>query len=330
MRRTFLKAIPAALCASIAGPALLSSRTALANEVSNWPNKPIRFFVPAVAGAGPDIIARMFAQFVSERLGQPIIVENKPGGSGTVAASLGLQAPADGYTFIWCIPSTQIIPPKTIRYDPLKDLVPVTVAVSASFILVTNPKQPFQNVQDLINAARAKPDSITFASSGVGTFGHMLGASFALSSDTKLTHIPYTSEPPIANAILGGEIDMAFISTSVSLPLIQAGKLRALGVSSARRMAGVPENIPLVAETVPGYDMSTFNYISAKAGTPQPIIDKMSEAITSALKDPANRERFLARGLAPGGGTPQELQKLIDRERTKLTELIRKANIQLS
>ncbi|MGB3069725.1 MAG: tripartite tricarboxylate transporter substrate binding protein [Ottowia sp.] len=329
MRRTILKAIPAALYASVAAPGLLASRAASATEAA-WPAKPIRLMVPAVPGAGSDSTARIIAQTVSERLGQPIIVENKPGGSGTVAASVGLLAPADGYTFIYCIPSTQIIPPKSVRYDPLKDLIPVSLAVSASFILVVNPSLPYRSLEDLVNAAKVSPGSINYGSSGTGTFGHLLGASFGLATRTDLTHIPFTSEPPVTTAIIGGELQMAFISSSVSLPLIQGGKLRALGVSSAKRMAGIPNNIPLVSETVPGYDMATFNYISARAGTPRPIVEKMSKAITETMADPAVRERFYARGLNPGGGSPEDLGKLIGAERLKLTDLIQKANIVLA
>ena len=328
MRRTFLKTIPAALCATVAGPGLLSSRFAHANEAANnWPSRPIRIIVPAAPGAGPDTTSRIIAQAVSERIGQPIIIENKPGGSGTVAASLALQAPGDGYTFIYCIPSTQMIPPPSIRYDPEKDIVPVSLAVAASFILVVDPKLPYNTVQELIDAAKAKPESINFGSSGVGTFGHMLAAQFELASNAKLMHIPFTSEPPVTNAIIGGELQMAFISTGVSLPLIKSGKLRPLAVSSEKRMNGVPENIPPLAETLPGYNMVTYNYFAAKAGTPQSIVDRMSEAITATLNDPPVRERFYARGMAPLGGTPQELQKVIDSERVKLTTLIKQANI---
>lgn len=327
MRRTILKSIPAALCAAVAGPSLLVSRSAFANNDAEWPNRPIRLLVPAAPGAGPDTTSRIIAQAASERLGQPIIVENKPGGSGTVAASLGLQAAADGYTFIYCIPSTQMIPPKTVRYDPLKDLVPVSTAVAASFVLVVDPKLPYKNVQDLIDAARAKPESINFGSSGVGTFGHMLAAQFELASKTKLMHIPFTSEPPITNAIIGGELQMAFISTGVSLPLIASGKLRGLAVSSEKRMNGVPENIPPLAETLPGYNLVTYNYFSAKAGTPRPIVEKMSHAIAATLADPKVREIFYKRGMAPLGSTPEELQKVIDTERVKLNRLIKEANI---
>ncbi|WP_028605709.1 Bug family tripartite tricarboxylate transporter substrate binding protein [Ottowia thiooxydans] len=329
MRRTFLKAIPAAMCASIVAPSLLTSRMANANEAA-WPTKPIRLMVPAAPGAGPDSTARIIAHTVSERLGQPIIVENKPGGSGTVAASLGMLAPADGYTFIYCIPSTQIMPPKSVRYDPVNDLIPVSLAVTASFILVVNPTLPYKSVRELIDAARANPGKINFGSSGTGTFGHLLGASFGLSTDIDLMHVPFTSEPPVTNAIIGGEIQMAFISSGVSLPLIQSGKLRALGVSSGKRMPGMPDNIPLIAETVPGYDMVTYNYLAAKAGTPRHIVEKMNKAINTTMSDPAVRERFTSRGLNPGGGSPEDMGKIIAAQRVKLSELLQRANIVLS
>lgn len=328
MRRTLLKALPAAMLGAVAGPALLGVRNTFAADEA-WPTKPVRLLVPAVPGGGSDVAARIITQGLSERLGQSIVVENKPGASGTLGVSLGLQAPADGYTFMWCIPSSQIVPPKSIRYDPVKDLTPVSLTVSASFLLVVNPQSPYQSVHDLINAAKAKPTSINFGSSGPGTFGHLLGANFALGSGTELTHIPFTSEAPVVMGIIGGDIQMGFISTSVALPHVKSGKLRALGVSSSTRLEGVPENIPLVSETVPGYDMVTFNYISARTGTPQPIIDKMSQAITATMAMPNIRERLLALGMAPGGSTPEELGRRINTERTKLTDIIRRSNIVL-
>ncbi len=328
MRRTILKALPAALFGAVAGPGLLGARQALAAD-EPWPTKPIRLIVPSVPGGGSDVAARIIAQALSERLGQSIVVDNKPGASGTLGVTLGLQAPADGYTFMWCIPSSQIIPPKSIRYDPLKDLAPVSLMVSASFLLVVNPQSPYQNVQDLINAAKAKPGSINYGSSGTGTFGHLLSASFGLASGTDLMHIPYTSEAPVVVAIMGGELQMAFISSSVSLPQVKSGKLRALGVSSSMRMEGIPENIPLVSETVPGYDMVTFNHLVARAGTPKPIIDRMSQAIAATMATPALRERLLGLGVLPGGGTPEELGRRVATERTKLTDLMRRANIVL-
>ena len=329
MRRTILNAVPAAVLGAVAGPGLLGARQAMAAD-SSWPSKPIRLIVPSVPGGGSDVAARIVADALSKELGQPIVVDNKPGASGTLGITLGLQAPADGYTFMWAIPSSQIIPPKSIRYDPVNDLAPVSLIVSASFLLVVNPQSPYKNVQDLINAAKAKPGSINYGSSGPGTFGHLLSASFGLASGTDLMHIPYTSEAPVTVAIMGGELDMAFISTSVSLPQVKGGKLRALGVSSSSRMEGVPENIPMVSDTVPGYDMVTFNYMVARAGTPKPIVDKMSQAVAAALATPAVRERLLGLGVLPGGTTPEELDRRIKAERTKLTDLMQRANIVLS
>lgn len=328
MRRTILKAVPAAVLGAVAGPGLFSARPALAADPA-WPSKPIRLVVPSVPGGGSDVAARIVADAVSKELGQPIVVDNKPGASGTLGITVGLQAPADGYTFMWAIPSSQVIPPKTIRYDPMNDLVPVSLVVSASFLLVVNPKSPYKTVQDLIDAAKAKPGTINYGSSGPGTFGHLLSASFGLASGTELTHIPYTSEAPVTVAIMGGELDMAFISTTVSLPQVKAGKLRALGVSSSTRMEGVPENIPLVSETVPGYDMVTFNHIVARAGTPQPLVDKMSQAIAKSLAEPAVRERLLGLGIVPGGSSPEELDRRVRSESAKLKDLIQRANIPL-
>lgn len=217
MRRSFLKTLPAALCAAVAGPAIFTSRNAWANE-GQWPAKPIRLLVPALPGGGSDMVARLLSQALSDDLGQSIVVENKPGASGTLAVTVGLQAPPDGYTFIWCITSSQIIPPPTIRYDPVNDLTPVGLTVSASFLLVVDAQSPYASLQDLVDAARAKPGSLNYGSSGTGTFGHLAGAYFGIATGTDFTHIPYTSEAPVVVAIVGGDLQMSLISSTVALP----------------------------------------------------------------------------------------------------------------
>ncbi|MGB3071574.1 MAG: tripartite tricarboxylate transporter substrate binding protein [Ottowia sp.] len=327
MRRTFLKTIPAAVYASVAGGGLLSAPVVRAED--NWPSKPVRLIMPAAPGGGSDTVGRIVAQALSDRIGQPVVVDNRAGAAGTLGVTVGLQAPADGYTFIWCTPSAQITTPGSLRYDPAKDLAPVSMLVAASYMLVVNPQLPYRNVQELIQAARAKPGSFNYATAGTGTFGHLMAAYFGLSTHTDLVQIPFTGEGPAMVAIMGGEVQMGFISGAGALPHVKAGKVRALGVSSAARMEGVPADIPLVAQTVPGFDMVAINYMAARAGTPKPIVDKMSQAVQAVLAMPSVRERIVALGVSPVSSSPQELGRRVAAERAKVVDVMQRAKIVL-
>lgn len=294
-----------------------------------WPVRPVRIIVPAPPGGGSDSIARILSTALGERLGQPVLIDNKPGASGTLGVSVGLQAPADGYTFIWCTPSAQILAPRSIRYDPVADLVPVSLLLSAAYILVVNPKLPYQTVADLLAAARAKPGSINYGTAGTGTFGHLMAASLAQATGTSLVQIPFSGEGPAMVAIMGGEVQMGFISSAAALPQVKAGKLRALGSSSGARMEGIPDEIAPVAGAVPGFDMVAINYLSARSGTPKPLVDRMGRVLHEVLATPAVRERILAVGVLPMGGTPEDLGRRVAVERAKWGDVIRKANIVL-
>jgi tripartite-type tricarboxylate transporter receptor subunit TctC len=324
---TLARTIRASLCALFTG--LLGSQALAAGPEDGWPARPLRIIVPAPPGGGADSIARILSTALAERLGQSVIVDNKPGAAGTLGVSVGLQAPADGYTFIWCTPSAQILAPRSIRYDPVNDLTPVSLLLSAAYILVVNPKLPYQSVNDLVTAARARPGSINFGTAGTGTFGHLMGASFGLASGASLTQIPFTGEGPALLAIMGGDVQMGFISSAAALPQVKAGKLRALGSSAGVRMEGIPDEINPIITVLPGFDMVAINYLSARAGTPQPIVDRMSKALHEVLATPAVRERILAVGVLPMGGTPEELGRRVVAERAKWGDVMRKANIVL-
>lgn len=319
-RRTACAALLASL---LAVPALA------AGPEDGWPSKPIRIIVPAPPGGGADSIARILSTALSEKLGQSVVIDNKPGAAGTLGVATGLQAPADGYTFIWCTPSAQILAPRSIRYDPVADLTPVSLLLSAAYILVVNPKLPYQSVNDLVAAARAKPGTINFGTAGTGTFGHLMGVSFGLATGTSLTQIPFTGEAPAMVAIIGGDVQMGFISSAAALPQVKAGKVRALGSSSATRMEGIPDDIPAVAGAAPGFDMVAINYLSARTGTPKGIVDKMSRTLHEVLTTPAVRERILALGVMPVGGMPEDLGRRVTAERTKWNDIMRRANIVL-
>jgi tripartite-type tricarboxylate transporter receptor subunit TctC len=327
MYKKIAKTLRAGVCAILVS--LLGAQAHAAGPEDSWPSRPVRIIVPAPPGGGSDSIARIVSTALAERLGQAVVIDNKPGAAGTLGVAVGLQAPADGYTFIWCTPSAQILAPKSIRYDPLNDLTPVSLLLSAAYILVVNPKLPLQSVNDLIAAARAKPGSINFGTAGTGTFGHLMGASFGLNSGSSLTQIPFTGEGPAMVAIMAGDVQMGFISSAAALPQVKAGKLRALGSSAGARMEGIPDEITPVSNALPGFDMVAINYLSARTGMSKLIVDRMSKALHEVLATPAVRERILAVGVTPMGGTPEDLGRRVMVERAKWGDIMRKANIVL-
>ena len=295
----------------------------------NWPNRAIKLMVPFPPGGGSDTVARIIGTAMSERLGQPVVVENKPGGTGTVGVTSALQSPADGYTLIWCTPAAQYLAPKSVRYDPVNDLAPVSLTVAATYILLINPALPIQKVADLIAAAKARPGTVNYATAGTGGQGHLMGAYFNLLAGTDLTQVPYAGEAPALVGLLGGQVQAAFISSAVALPQVKAGKLRAIGMSSATRLPGIPDEIPAIADTLQGYDVTAINYLSVRSGTPKPIIDRLNRVINEVLATPAVRDRIAAVGVVPVGSTPDDLGRRINVERVKWAEVLQKASIVL-
>lgn len=308
--------------------ALAHPVAALAAE-DNWPNRAVKLIVPFPPGGGSDTVARIIATALAERLGQPIVVENKPGGTGTVGVATALQSPADGYTLIWCTPAAQYLAPKSVRYDPVNDLTPVSLTVAATYILLVNPALPIQKVSDLIAAAKARPGTVNYATAGTGGQGHLMGAYFNLQAGTDLTQVPYAGEGPALVGLIGGQVQAAFISSAVALPQVKAGKLRAIGMSSANRLPGIPEDIPPIADTLPGYDVTAINYLAMRSGTPKAIVDRLSRLVNEVLVSPAVRDRIAAVGVVPIGSTPEELGRRVMAERTKWAEVLQKANIVL-
>ena len=319
--------------------ALLAAGTLLATSLlpaalaagpeDNWPNRPLRLVVPFPPGGGSDTVARIVGAALAERIGQAVVVENKPGGTGTVGIGFALQAPADGYTLMWCTPAAQYLAPKTVRYDPINDFAPVSLTVAATYILLVDPKLPIHSVNDLISAAKAKPGSINYATAGTGGQGHLMGAYFNLSAGTDLTQIPFAGEGPALIGVIGGQVQAAFISSAVALPQVKAGKLRAIGMSSVIRLPGIPDDIPPIAATLPGYDVTAINYLAMRSGTPKVIVDRLSRLINEVLVTPSVRDRIAAVGVVPVGSTPEELGRRVLAERSKWAEVLQKANIVL-
>lgn len=317
--------IVAAALACIAMPGLARA----AGPEAGWPNRPVHLVVPFPPGGGSDAVARILSVALAEKLGQPVVVDNKPGATGTLGVSYALKQPADGYTVVWCTPSAQYLAPKSVRYDPIADFAPVSQTLAATYLLVVDPKLDIHSVADLVAAAKAKPGTINYATAGIGGQGQLLGAYFNMLAGIDMTMVPFTGEAPALAGVMGSQVHATFVSSAAALPQVKAGRLRAIGMSSAHRLPGIPLDIPPIASTLPGYDVTAINYIAMRSGTPKPIVERLSKVINEALTTPSVRDRIAAVGVVPVGSTPEELGRLVAAERTKWSEVLRKANIVL-
>lgn len=317
-----------ALAVALAGIATPLAALASGPE-ANWPNRPVRMVVPFPPGGGSDAVARILSTVLSEKLGQPVVLDNKPGGAGTVGVTYALQQPADGYTIVWCTPAAQYLAPKSVRYDPVADFAPVSQTVAATYILVVDPKLNIHSVADLVAAAKAKPGSINYATAGIGGQGHLMGAYFNLLAGTDMTMVPFTGEAPAITGVIGSQVHATFVSSAAALPQVKGGKVRAIGMSAATRLPGIPADIPPIAATLPGYDVTAINYIAMRSGTPKAIVERLSKLINEALATPSVRDRIAAVGVVPVGSTPEELGQRVAAERAKWTDVLQKTNIVL-
>ena len=310
-RRTFL----AAAGAVAAGPAMAQA----------WrPPRPMRIVVPLAPGGTADTIARIIADPTAAILGQPMLVENRPGGSGSIAAQAVARGPADGLTLLYCSPSIQILNPlmmRNIPYDAMADFTPVIALMRAPKILVVRPDFPARSVEELIALAKSRPGGISYASAGIGSSAHLAGALFAQLAGIEMLHIPYRGTAPGVQDLMGGRVDMILDTAAALLPLVREGRLRALAVSTAEPARAVPD-LPPIARTLPGFNDASFNYLIAASRTPPEAIATINAAIGRVLAEPATRERFEALGAEPIGGTPEQLAAMVDEEITRWRTVI--------
>jgi len=316
------------LAAGMAGVLLAAAPAAWAAEA--FPSQPIHLIVPFAPGGGADTNARKIAEPWSKALGQPIVVENKPGAGGTLGASQVAHARPDGYTLLYTTPGQQMTAPflfKNLSYDPFKDLVSVGKLTEGANVLVVTKSLPVRNVQELIDYARAHPGKLGFASSGVGSTSHLAGELFKQEAGIDIFHVPYRGTGPARNDLIGGQVPMTIDTLSVYLPQIEAGEVRALGVSTLKRSASAPD-IPAIAETLPGFEAFPINYITAPAGTPAAVIEKLNATLNSVMQDPEVQKNFVM-GTTLEGSTPQQMDELIQSEQRKWKHLIETADIHI-
>jgi tripartite-type tricarboxylate transporter receptor subunit TctC len=280
-----------------------------------YPVKPVRIVVPFAPGGGSDFIARFIAQRLTEGLKQQVIVENKPGAGGVLGIEAGIKSPPDGYT-LTLIASSYTVNPSVykLNFDPVNDITPIIQMSQGPLVVVVRPSLPVKTTQDLIALAKSKPGQVNFASSGQGSVIHMATELFQSMAGVKMNHIPYKGTGPALTDTLGGQTDVFFSSTATAMPHVQAGKLRAVAVSTAKRIPALPE-VPTIAESgVPGYDVVLWHGLIGPKGLPRPIVDRINGEVTKALALKATAEQLQNDGVAPAGGSPEQFRTQIEKE----------------
>jgi len=287
----------------------------LACQAQQYPSKPVRIVVPFAPGGGSDFIARFMAQRLSAGLGQQVIVENKPGAGGMLGITQGVQAAPDGYTLV-LIASSYTVNPSIYKFsfDPVADITPIIQLSQGPLLIVVNPKVPVKTTQELIAAAKAKPGAINFASSGQGSVIHMATELFQTMAGVKMNHIPYKGTGPALTDTIGGQVDVFFSSTATAVPQVQSGKLRAIAVTTLKRIPALP-GVPTVNESgVKGYEVVLWHGLIGPKGLPRPIVQRLNAEAAKALKVPETAQQLQNDGVAPAGGTPEQFLAQIKKE----------------
>ncbi len=305
--------------------------TAPAQAQGAWPDKPLKLVVPYPAGGNADNTARLLATQLGQRLGQQVVVDNRPGGSGTIGAAAVAKAPADGYTLLLDATAFTVNPslfPK-LPFDAAKDFAPISLVLQVPLLMVVPANSPFQSVADVAKAARARPGHLTYASAGNGGAQHLAGELFKQGQKVAITHIPYRGGAPALTDLIGGQVDLMFSATTASGPFVKSGKLRALAVTSPRRVEGW-ESVPTVTESgVPGFQVSEWNGLFAPAGTPRPVLERLEAETRAIVASPEMKKRFAELGAQGVGSSAQEFSVFLKTETTKWAEVIRTAGIRM-
>ena len=294
-----------------------------------YPAKPIRIVVPFAPGGSMEVIVRLVSQKLTAAFGQGVIVDNRPGASGSVGTEFVAKAPADGYTFL-AVPSAFAINAalyNNASYDPIKDFEPVSTLASYALVLVCHPSLPVRSVKALIALAKAQPGNLNYSSGGVSTSNHVAAELFAYMAGVRLTHVPYKGGGPAFIDLLGGHVHIMFPAAPTTLPFLKSGKLRVLGVSTAKRSPFLPD-VPTIAEAgVPGYEVNSWSALFAPAGTPAAIVKNINAELGKGLRQADALEVLARQGLEQSAGTPEELAFLIRTEVAKWTKVVKATGI---
>jgi tripartite-type tricarboxylate transporter receptor subunit TctC len=310
-----------------AGAAALPTVSRVASAQA-YPTRPVRIVAATAPGGGPDILARLIGPWLSARLGQQFVVENRPGGGNNIGTEAVVRAPPDGYTLL-LVSTTNAI--NATLYDKLnfvflRDIAPVAGIIRTALVVVVHPSVPAKTVPEFTAYAKANPGKINLGSPGIGTPGHVAGELFKMMAGVDLVHVPYRGGGPVMTGLLGGQVQVLFGSTSLTIEQIRAGKLRPLAVTTATRWEGLPD-VPPVGDFVPGYEASVWSGVGAPKNTPSQIIDKLNEAINAGLADPKIKARLADLGGTSLVGSPADFWKLITEETEKWAKVIESAGI---
>lgn len=333
MKAGFSRRVVCAALAGLACAALLQSTAQSATRAGDagaYPIRPIRMIIPVAAGGGADFAGRVMAQKLNEAWGQPVIVDNRPGGAGNLGVALAAKAAPDGYTIVLPITSFPINPSlySKLPFDTLKDFAPVVLVGSGALLLVVHPSVAANNVEQLIALAKAKPASLNYANSGNGTTAHLSGELFKKMAGVDIVGIPYKGGGPAITDLVAGQVQMYFATIPAAIGQVKSGRLRPLAVTSPKRVPELPQ-IPTVGESgLPGFDVVWWIGFFAPAGTPRHIIAALNTESVRILQLPDTRERFANHGMVPGGGAPEELGMLLRNEIAKWGKVVREAKIQ--
>ena len=310
-----------------AGAAALTAVSRIARAQA-YPSRPVRLIVPLAPGGATDIVARLIGQWLSERLGQPFIIENRPGAGTNLGTEAVVRAPPDGYTLLMVgsYNATNATLYDKLNFNFIRDIAPVSSISLEPEVVVVNPSVPAKTVPEFIAYAKANPSQLNFASAGNGVAGHLAGELFKMMTGISMVHVPYRGGAPAVTDLLGGQVQVMFLVISASIEHIKAGKLRPLAVTSAARSEALPE-VPTVGEFVPGYESSVWFGVGAPKNTPAEIVDKLNKEINTGLADPAIKARLDRLGITVFAGSPAGFGKFIAEETEKWGKVIRTANI---
>ena len=324
-RRTLmLAALTAVVAGAFAAPAAYAQ--------SDWPNRPIKMIVPFPAGSSPDTLARMIAQPLGKALGQAIVVDNKPGAGGNIGTAAVAHAQPDGYTILYTINGPLVTAPALytkLPYDPVKDLAPVTLVATSPNVLVVDPALKVDSVAALEALVKKEPGKLNYGSVGAGSSAHLAMELFKGRQGLDILHVPYAGFPQVITAMLGNQVQAAFMVPAIAMPQVRDGRIKALAVTSLQRSPTLPDLPTMVEQGSPGFEAISWNAILVPAGTPQPMVDRLNTELVKIIRSDEAKTLFTAQYFTPVGSTPAELSALIKKETQVLGGVIKRLNLTL-